>query len=79
VTGELVFSGIVIVLGDVFFESGSNVRIQGGLLQGCGNGVLALLGTGTIAYDSEAIERVDTAYPGLLPQRARIVGWRDPS
>jgi hypothetical protein len=77
VTSELTFSGIVIVLGDVLFESGSSVGIQGGLLQGRGNGVLALLGTGSIAYDSDVIETIDRAYPGLLPHRARIVAWRD--
>jgi hypothetical protein len=79
VTGDLSFSGIVIVLGDVLFESGSTVGIQGGLLQGRSNGVLALLGTGAIAYDSAVIERIDTAYPGRLSHRAHIVGWRDPS
>lgn len=79
VTGELTFSGLVVVLGDVLFDSTSVVRIHGGLLQGRGNGVLALLGAGTIAYDSGVIEQIDTDFPGLLPHRARIVGWCDRS
>lgn len=77
VSGELVFSGLVIVLGDVLFESESIVRIEGGLLQGRGHRVLALLGQGAVNYDSAAIERIDAAFPGLLPHRSRVVGWRD--
>jgi hypothetical protein len=79
VTGELVFSGIVIALGDVVFDSGSVVQITGGLLQGRGNGVLALLGDGGIAYDSAVIDQIDRDFPGTLPHRAWVTGWRDAS
>lgn len=79
VAGALTFSGLVIVLGDVRFDTASIVRIEGGLLQGRGNGVLALLGAGSIAYDSDAIQRVDADHPGILGHRARVVGWRDRS
>lgn len=79
VSGEFTFSGLVIVLGDVLFEATSVINITGGLVQGRGNGVLALLGSGRIAYDSEAINRIDAAHPGLLPHRARVAGWQDRS
>lgn len=79
VSGELTFSGLVIVLGDVVFETNSVVGIQGGLLQGRGQGVLALLGAGAIEYDSQVIGKIDNDFPGLLPHRARIVAWQDRS
>jgi hypothetical protein len=48
-------------------------------LQGRGNGILALLGTGAISYDSREIETIDNEYPGLLLHRASITGWCDRS
>jgi len=71
----LVFDGLVMVLGDVRFEPESRVRIRGGLLQGRAGHLLHLLGGGSIRYDGEAIAAVDSAFPGVLPRRARVVGW----
>jgi hypothetical protein len=79
VTGELLFTGLLIALGDVVFDSGSVVQLTGGLLQGRGNGVLALLGDGEIAYDSRVIDQIDRDFPGVLPHRAWVTGWRDQS
>lgn len=77
VSGALAFSGLVIALGDVLFEAPSVVHVFGGLLQGRGNGLLAFLGDGEIAYDSRVIEQIDTTFPGRLGHRARVIGWRD--
>lgn len=77
ISGTFTFTGLIIVSGDILFEATSVVQVQGGLLQGRGNGVIALLGAGSVSYDSSAIGNLDATYPGLLPHRARISGWRD--
>jgi hypothetical protein len=77
VTGELTFSGLVLVLGDVRLEAGSTVHIDGALLQGPGRGLLELLAGGEVSYDSRAIDAVESLLPGRLPRRAIVVGWRD--
>lgn len=77
VTGTLTLTGLLIVTGDLVCETGSALRIQGGVLQGRGNGIVSLLGSGSIEYDSSAIDQLDRGFPGVLPHRARIVSWRD--
>ncbi len=77
VSGQMTFSGLVVALGDVQFDEGSAVQIDGGLLQGTAGSQLHLRGAGSITCDRPAIERVDSDFPGLLPRRAIIAGWRE--
>jgi hypothetical protein len=67
----------MIVLGDVLFDTDSVVHLSGALLQGVGHGQLQCLGGGDINYDSRAIDAVEARFPGRLPRRAVVVGWRD--
>lgn len=77
VAGRFVFSGIILVLGDVEFDRSSEVAIRGALLQGASDGRLHFAGSGAIAYDAYAAVVIDAALPGLLPHRAVVTGWRE--
>jgi hypothetical protein len=73
--GTVQFSGVIVALGDLRIAPGSTVDLGGAIFTG--GAVVSLLGDGMIAYDPRAIARVDAAYPGVLPRRARITGWRE--
>jgi hypothetical protein len=75
--GASSFSGIVVALGDVRIGLGSAVAIDGAMIVGRGATLLSLRGSGHIAHDARVIERVDAAFPGLLPRRVRVTGWRE--
>jgi len=77
VTGQFSFSGVLFVLGDVIFDRGSDVHIVGSILQGSGRGQLHGLGIGTVAYDSQVVQQLDLQFPGRLPRRALVSGWRE--
>jgi hypothetical protein len=77
VGGSFAFSGIVVVLGDVHLDGASSVHIDGALLQGSAGSLLDLRTVGAIAYDGEAIRRVEEWMPGWLPHRAVVTGWRE--
>lgn len=79
VSERLSFTGLVVVFGDVRFDRGSLVNIDGALVQGAPGDQLHLLGTGSIAYNHEVIERVDAQLPHVLPRRAIATGWREAS
>jgi len=55
----------------------ASVGITGALLQGTRGGALLLRGSGRLAYDERVAARLATVYPGLLPSRAKITGWRE--
>lgn len=73
--GMTTFTGLVVALGDVRIDPGNTVTIDGAVLGG--GAAVSLRGSGRIGYDAREIARVDAAYPGLLPRRARITGWRE--
>jgi hypothetical protein len=75
--GASTFAGLIIALGDLRIDSGAEVAIDGAVMVGSGGGVLSLRGAGHISYDRLIIERIDAAFPGLLPRRARVTGWRE--
>ena len=50
--------------------------IDGAVMVGRSGALLSLRGAGHIAYDALVIARIDTLFPGLLPRRARVTGWR---
>jgi hypothetical protein len=78
VTGNLAFAGLVLALGGVVFEAGSDATISGALWRGVSvDDRLELSGAGAIAYSSAALGAVDTAFPGLLPHAAVVVGWQE--
>jgi len=78
VTGSLDFRGLLLALGGVVFESGSEATITGAFWRGSGvDDRLQLHGTGSIAYSSAALAAVDTAFQGLLPRAAVVVGWEE--
>lgn len=76
-SGASTFSGIVVALGDVRLDIGSAVAIDGAVMVGSSGAVLSLRGGGHIAYDPRVVARVDAGFPGLLPRRARVTGWRE--
>ena len=73
--GASSFAGVIVALGDVRLDLDGSAAIDGALLSG--GTALSLRGTGHVAYDSAVIARIASAFPGLLPRRARITGWRE--
>jgi hypothetical protein len=76
-SGVSTFSGLIVALGDVRLDGAASAAIDGALLLGRSGAVLSLRGGGHIAYDPRVIARIDSLFPGLLPRRARITGWRE--
>ena len=76
-SGTSTFAGILVALGDVRSELGSDLRVDGAAMVGNQGAVVSLRGSGHVAYDPRIIARVDAAFPGLLPRQARITGWRE--
>jgi len=74
--GATSVSGLVVALGDVRLDPAGTATIDGAVQVGRAGAVVSLRGGGHIAYDPIVIARVDAAFPGLLPRRARITGWR---
>lgn len=77
VSGQFDFSGLLLVLGDVTFDRGSEVHLSGGLMQGPGSRRLHFLGSGLVSSDSQVLAQVDREFPGRLPRRASVAGWRE--
>jgi hypothetical protein len=61
----------------VAVDPGASVDITGSLLQGSRGGPLLLHGRGRLTYDDGVAARLATIYPGLLPSRAKLTGWRE--
>jgi hypothetical protein len=76
-SGVTSFSGLIVALGNLRVDLGSQVAIDGAVLVGRGGALVSLAGAGHIAYDARIIAGVDTAFPGLLPRRARVTGWHE--
>lgn len=76
-SGSTSFSGLVLALGDVRADLGSDVAIDGAMMVGRMGTLLSLRGAGHIAYDARVLQRVDAAFPGFLPRRLRVTGWRE--
>ncbi len=77
VTGPLTFDGLIAVRGDVRIAAEAELALTGALLQGAPGGTLLLRGSGWIRYDARIAERLASDFPGLLPVRARVTGWRE--
>jgi hypothetical protein len=77
IDGSLAFEGLIATSGGVAVDPGASVALTGSLLQGSRGGPLLLRGSGRLAYDDRVAARLATIYPGLLPSRARIAGWRE--
>lgn len=76
-TGTLAFEGLIAVRGDVRADADGAITLVGALLQGPPGEALLLRSAGRIAYDQRVAERLAEAFPGLLPVRARVTGWRE--
>ena len=76
-SGTSTFSGIVVALGDVRVDLGSDATISGAVMVGSAGTLVSLRGSGQFAYDPRVVARVDAAFPGLLPRQARVTGWRE--
>jgi hypothetical protein len=77
VTTHFAFAGLIVVEGDVEFAPESTVGVRGAIWQGPAGQRWALLGAGTIAYDSGVMDGLAAALPTLFLHRARVTGWRD--
>jgi len=77
VAGDFEFEGLLLVVGDIFFENTSRVRILGALVQARPGEVLRATGDATIRYDADALARVESQDPEIIGHRAEIIGWRD--
>lgn len=76
-SGATSFSGLIVALGGLMFDADSQAAIDGAVLVGSSGAVVSLRGDGHITYDPRVIRQVDTAFPGLLPRRARVTGWHE--
>lgn len=76
VGGQFDFSGLVVALGGVLFDSSSDVLVAGAFWNAASGGeAVQLLGTGAIMYSSQALAQADAAFPDLLPRAAVVTGW----
>lgn len=77
IAGTVAFEGLIATTGGVAVAADASMRITGSLLQGPRGGPLLLRGNGQIVYSDATAERLAALYPGLLPSRARVMGWRE--
>ncbi len=75
--GSVAFEGLIAVAGDLRVADGAAFGLDGALLQGPAGGLLELRGSGRMRFDRDVLMRLAAAFPGLLPQRARVTGWRE--
>jgi hypothetical protein len=75
--GAFAFDGLVAATGALTAGAGTVAQITGALVQGAASGRVALRGSGRLVYDDRTAQRLADMYPGLLPSRARVVGWRE--
>lgn len=76
-SGTSSFAGLIVALGDVRLDAGSTAAIDGGVMVGRVGALVSLRGEGHLAYDPRIIAHIDAQFPGLLPRRARVTGWRE--
>ena len=77
IDGSFAFDGLVAASGAITVDAAATMRLTGCLLQGPGSGTLLLRGSGQLRYDDAIAQRLAALYPGLLPSRARVTGWRE--
>lgn len=77
IDGPLSFDGIIAATGGIAVDEGATVTLRGVLLQGRPGGPLLLRGDGHLSYDQRIVDRLAARYAGLLPNRARVTGWRE--
>jgi hypothetical protein len=77
IDGAFAFTGLVAASGGIAVAPTATVDLTGCLLQGARGGPLLLHGRGRLAYDELVAGALAAAYPGLLPSRARVTGWRE--
>jgi hypothetical protein len=76
-SGTISFAGLIVALGDVRLDASSTAAIDGAVMVGSVGAQVSLRGAGHLAYDPLIIARIDAQFPGLLPRRARVTGWRE--
>ena len=78
VSGTFTFVGLVVTMGGVILEPGSEVTILGAFWRAPSSDERCeLRGRGALAYSSEALGAVDRAIPGFLPHAAVVTGWQE--
>ncbi len=77
IDGTFAFEGLIATSAGVAVDPAASVAITGSLVQGPRGGALLLRGNGRLIYDERVATRLATSYPGLLPSRARVTGWRE--
>ena len=75
--GAFSFSGVVLVRGNLTFDSSSAVRVDGSVAVGGAISSVALDGSGAVTYDRAALGTIDQQLPGLLPHGVLLKGWRE--
>jgi len=75
--GSLTFDGMIVVDGDLESTTASELELTGAVWQSPRGSRLRLNGTGSLRFDPVAIERADTAAPGVLPRALRVLGYRE--
>jgi hypothetical protein len=76
-SGTIAFSGVIVALGGIQADADSHSAIDGSVLVGNRGTLIALRGDGHLAYDAQIVRTVNRAFPGLLPNRARVTGWHE--
>ena len=79
ISGRFTFSGLIVTLGDVRFDPGSSVNIDGVLFQAASGTHLQFHGAGQIRYDRRIIEQIDAQFPDFLPRQTIVTGWHEQS
>ena len=72
------FKGIIITRGgEVRIEASGSSTIYGATLISPTSPEIEIEGSGAIKYSSEAINKVNSTWPGVLPQKTKIIAWQE--
>jgi len=78
VRGSFSFEGLVLALGGVVVDAGSELHLRGALWHGDSiDERFDLLGAGDILYSSAAVQALEALAPGVLPHAIELVGWQE--
>lgn len=74
------FKGLIIIRGGelrIELNSSGSTGIYGSVLIAPSSPQIEIEGGGAIKYSSEAIKRVQDTWPGVMPQKARLIAWHE--
>lgn len=74
------FQGIIIIRGGklrIELSSSNSTGIYGSILITPSSPEIEIEGGGAIKYSSETIKKVQATWPGVLPQKARLIAWHE--